>query len=343
MLSHRFVARLFAGCLALAPLAACGDGGGDGEGTGSVDTPLCAYPEFSGQLQIGETFPNLAYTNVLDVDGSTLDFSFEDFFCDDAFDAFESVFVVVSAGWCSACPDYLAATNSVAGQLAAEGSLLVYIEVETADFEDATAEDAAAFIDRSVAPETFIAGLRTGEADRTSEAGIRQSVRQFPSAYFVRRRDMQIVADQAATPFRLNFTALAADPEQAWEPVRPPFMAQCGPSDEEAGEPNDTFETASPVEVGTDVEGGVCMDGPDFYFVDRPGPWRFDLFQSLFTEPEPASRNVDLRLWSVDGERLGGSNAIANNDAVEWQGPAYVEVYGENGRSGTYRVSLRDL
>ncbi|MEM1418808.1 MAG: hypothetical protein AAGH15_28190 [Myxococcota bacterium] len=332
--------------LSLLGAFACGDGGPAEEGIDDTMTPLCEYPTFTGQLGPGETFPNLSYSGVLDVDGSTLDFTLEEFFCDPVFDVYDSLIVVVSAGWCSACPDYIARMNAQALDLAAAGALLAYIEVETSSFEDATSEDAAEFIDECVSPDEFVAGLRIGEADRTSEVGIRNAVRQFPSAYFIRRRDMQIVADQAASPFTLDFRGLAADPEQEWVPFTPPFMAQCGPADEEPSEPNDTFETATPLGPEAEIEGGVCADGPDFYFVDRPGEWRFDLYQRLFPPMEGVDSralDLDIRLWSTDGERIGGSNQFANNDFVRWAGPAYVEVYGEGGRSGTYRVRVQDL
>lgn len=303
--------------------------------------PPCEYPAgATGDLAVDHVLPELAWSGARAADGTALDFAARDFFCDDAYEGYSSMILLVSAGWCSACPQYIAMLNRMQPSLEAQGTLVVYVEVETAGFEPATSDDAIAFIDESCAPDEFEGGLRIGDAGNLGQS-VRDAVRQFPSAYFVRRRDMRIVADQSESAYVIDFMSLATDPEQTWTPVEPPFQNRCMPGDEEASEPNDDFARAVEIAIGAaPLGGGICAAGSDFYHVSEAGPWRFDLRQSLFTTPEPAAHNVDLRLYTEAMERIGGSNTIGNHDWVDYEGPAYVEVYAAHGASGAYDVSL---
>jgi hypothetical protein len=318
----------------------CDGGGATADDAGPVPG-ACEYPSASGLLRVGEVLPELGWQGALDRDGTPVDFRVRDFHCSDEYDRYTSMILLVSAGWCSSCPAYIDMLNGMAESLEAQGTLVVYVEVETADFTPATSADAAAFVDECIAPDELAAGLRAGDADNLTDLSVRSMVSSFPSAYFVRRRDMRIVADQSASIYQIDFGALAADPEQTWTPALPAFEPRCDPStDEESGEPNDSVDAATAIAPGTEISGGVCMPGSDYYHVTLAGPWRFDLYQSLFTMPDPDLHNVDLRLWGEDGERIGGSNVRGNHDWVDYEGPAYVEVYGARNASGTYRVSV---
>jgi hypothetical protein len=311
-------------------------------GPATPPPPDCTYPAgASGDLGLGEVLPaELAWAGAIHADGTTADFGARDFFCNDAYDGYTTMIVLVSAGWCSACPAYIDRMNGMAAALEAGGSLVVYVEVETAAFEPATADDAVMFIDGVVMPDSFAAGIRVGDGDAIGE-GVRGRVREFPSVYVVRRRDMRIIADQSESMYQIDFGPLVANPEAPWTPTGSTFEAHCGPAEEEPGEPNDTIATATAISPGAETMGGVCTSlGGDFYRVDIAGPWRFDLYQSLFTTPEPVTHNVDLRLWNDALERIGGSNVVGNHDWIDWQGPAFVEVYGPRSASGTYRVSV---
>lgn len=322
-------------------LAGCEPGGVTPEPDAGPTEPPCEYPAASGLLRVGEVLPQFAWQGALDVEGTPIEFRVRDFYCSDRYDRYSSMILLVSAGWCSACPSYIDMLNGMAEGLDAQGSLVVYVEVETADFAPATSEDAAEFIESCISPDEFAAGIRIGDADNVGEEYVRSMVSSFPSAYFVRRRDMRIVADQSASVYTLDFGALAGNPEQTWTPALPRFEPRCDPAtEEEAGEPNDSFGEATAIAPGVEVSGGVCMPGSDYYHVTIAGPWRFDLYQSLFTMPDPDAHNVNLRLWSESMERIGGSNVRGNHDWVDWEGPAYVEVYGEQNASGTYRVSV---
>jgi hypothetical protein len=313
--------------LVAALAAGCG-GGSDADAGPPVDAAPCVYPEASGRLGVGETIPPFRWNGVRTEIGETTDFDLRDFHCSSRYDAYDSVVLVVGAGWCSACPAYIRGVDAMSSRLLDEGAMILYLEVETADFEPATSVDAAAFVDGLIMDGP---GLRMGDADNTIPSAVRPLVSQMPSAYFIRRRDMRIVADQKDSIYVIDFPGLAADPEQTWTPTPPPFEARCTAADEEPGEPNDTREDASPIAWEEEIAGGLCAEGSDFYFVDRTGPWRFSLYSTVF------DGNLDLRLYDRAGSRIGGSTQASNHDWVDYDEPAYVEVYGE---SNTYRVTL---
>lgn len=318
--------------------AGCGDDGS--AGTMEPEPMACDYPAHTGALRFGETFPPFGWRNAVDETGARRDFLVRDFFCSEAYDAYDSMIVVVTAGWCSACPSYVQRVNELAPQLEANGALLVFVEAETATFQGATSSDAVDWIDGAIAPADFESGLRIGDFESVDENLIRYRVSAFPSAYFVRRRDMRIVADQGSTQFQLDLVSLSSNPEQSWAPSMREFESNCTAADEEPGEPNDTIDQATPLAPGAEVSGGVCAPAPDYWAVDVEGPWRLDLFQSLTVLEDPDAQNVDLRLYDAAGDRVGGSNVRGNNDFVEFEGPAFVEAYGVQNASGVYRVLL---
>jgi hypothetical protein len=319
-------------CGLLLALTGCGDDSGTptpGTDAGTVDPP-CEYPPSSGMLAQNEIMPPFVWNGaLLDDEARTLDL--EEFYCSSEYDRYESLVLLVSAGWCSACPEYIRGLDGMSSTLEANGTLIAYLEVETAAFDPATSPAAKEFIDGLIMDGP---GYRIGDADNTMPNTVRGLVSQFPSAYFVRRRDMSIVADQAASIYVIDFGALSANPDGAWEPVRPPFMADCTTADEEPGEPNDTRETAMALPADTEIMGGICADGPDWYRVDLEGAWRFDLYLDNFMG------DLNLNLYNDAGERIGGSNQRANHDWVDFEGPAWVEVYGQDRASNVYRVSV---
>jgi hypothetical protein len=179
-------------------------------------------------------------------------------------------------------------------------------------------------------------GLRMGDADNTQPNSVRGLVSRMPSGYFIRRRDMRIVADQKESIYQIPFDMLAADPEQEWIPTPPPFIANCGPADEEPSEPNDSIEQAQRIIFDGEVIGGVCAQASDFYRIDETGPWRFDLYSEFLT----TRQDLNLRLFTSEGERIGGSTQRSNHDWIDYMGPALIEVYGFENNSATYRVTL---
>ncbi|MCB9595787.1 MAG: thioredoxin family protein [Sandaracinaceae bacterium] len=313
-------------------LIAC-DGGGMDPADAAPPPPPCEYPTFSGQLGLGEVMPNWTWQNVQAWDGTTSTLDLGEFFCSSDYDQYSSIVLVISAGWCPACPEYIRAIDSMSRQLEDAGALVLFVEVETADFDPATSADAATFINGIIADGP---GLRIGDADNTQPSAVRGLVQRMPSGYFIRRRDMVIVADQKQSIYQIDYAGLAADPEQTWTPMPPPFVGNCGPADEEASEPNDDLATAQVITFGGEVTGGVCAEGGDFYRIEEAGPWRFDLFTEFLMTRE----DLNLNLYTSAGERIGGSTQRSNHDWIDYEGPAVIEVYGMDNDSATYRVTL---
>ena len=323
---------IFLLAVSLLAVAGCTTGGyvPPDEDAGPAALP-CEYPSYSGDLRLGETMPPYRWTGARTADGEVVDLDLAEFFCSDEYDAYSSITLVIGAGWCSACPSYIREVDMMSGAIEAGGGLIVYLEVETADFEPATSAAAAEFIDGLIGAGP---GLRVGDADNDPANAVRPLVSRMPSGYFIRRSDMRIVADQEESLYVVDFGALAGDPEGEWTPTPPPFEANCGPADEEALEPNDSFETAGAMPVDTVVSGGVCARAGDFYAIDMAGPWRFDLYSSIF------EGDLNLRLYDRNGERIGGSTQRSNHDWVDYEGPAVVEVYGHDRASAVYTVEL---
>jgi hypothetical protein len=326
--------RIFgASVVAAALLVACGGddrrgGGGAGSDAGPM-TPPCEYPAHPDVLTYGEVIPPYRWNGVLR-DGEAITLDLEAFYCAPEWDAYRSLVLIVGAGWCSACPEYITQVDAMSAELEAAGALIVYLEVETADFEPATSVDAQMFVDAIIGAEAL--GIRAGDADNAEPNAVRSAVVQMPSGYFIRKSDMRVIADQAESIYVIDYGALAGSPDGEWEPVRPPFVANCTAADEEPYEPNDSIEAAAAIGEG-EFMGGVCAEASDFYAIDIAGPWRFDLYLDTF------EGDLNLRLW-VGGERIGGSTQRANHDWVDYAGPAVVEVYGEDGASNVYMVAL---
>ncbi|MBX3270723.1 MAG: hypothetical protein KF729_10700 [Sandaracinaceae bacterium] len=313
-------------------LAGC-DGPPPAGGEDAAAPPACEYPSHDGTLALGRVIPPWRWENVRDEDGAVRALDLREVHCSPAYDGYRSIVLVVGAGWCPACPEYLRAVNAMSRALEDRGALVVYVEVETAAFEPASGEDAERYVNGLIGDGP---GLRVGDGDNTEPSALRRLVTRMPSGYFIRRRDMVVGADQKDTIYQLDWGSLAADPEQPWTPMPPPFVARCGPEDEEAGEPNDELARAQPIRFDEEVAGGVCAPGGDFYRIDETGPWRFDLYTQFLADRQ----NLDLRLYDRSGERIGGSTQRSNHDWVDYEGPAYVEVYGHDGASATYRVTL---
>jgi hypothetical protein len=294
---------------------------------------MCEYPTSSGMLDLDEVMPPFRWVGALDADGVATTLDLGEFHCNPEYDQYRAMILLVSAGWCSACPDYIRMLDGMSESLMEQGVLIAYLEVETADFDPADSHEAKEFIDGLIMDGP---GFRIGDADNTEANVVRSLVRQFPSAYFIRRSDMKIVADQSRSIYTIDFGALAGNPEGTWTPMEPPFVSMC--TQEETGEPNDAIVTARPITVEEgEVMGGICTDPPnDFYAVNLEGPWRFD----LYTNYTMMRQDINLRLWTLAGERVGGSNQRSNHDWVDYEGPAVIEVYGEHSASDVYRVSL---
>ncbi|MEO1273418.1 MAG: hypothetical protein AAFX99_35480, partial [Myxococcota bacterium] len=196
--------------------------GGETSPTGGGDTtttPGCMYPENTGLIAKGKVMPRLWWDDAQLPDGSSATFDLQAFHCDPAYDAYSVVIVVVSAGWCPACPDYIRYVGGQAEQLEAAGALLLFVETELADGTPATGPDADAHI-----TELIDAGKGIRVGDGTTQPEARTVYRApliggFPAGFVVRRSDMLIIADQSESQYYLPFEEIAREPDRGIPPV----------------------------------------------------------------------------------------------------------------------------
>ena len=314
-------------------------GGTTGGGTtGGETTTDCAYPTSAARyLEYNTIAPAMAWEGVFKGgDGERIDFSMEAFHCDPAYAQYQTMVIVVGAGWCVACPDYIRYVNEQAAALDAAGMLVVFVEAEDANSIPSDHEGANAFINRLIGPEH---GLRIGDGETMPET--RQiynspTLEAFPSAYVVRRSDMVVITEQRLSQYLLPLGNIAERPDDDWSNPEPEFEPNCTEADEEEYEPNDDPSTAPTIGLGA-FDGGVCAPAADYYMVDVEGDWRVDL------EFSHAQGDLDLYVWDTETNApLFGSESIDDNESIQWYGPATIMIYGYQFASATYTLTVSE-
>lgn len=297
----------------------------------------CDYPDFSAQLALGAVLPPVAWDTAFGPDGQARPFSLADLHCDPDVTA---IAFVLGAGWCGACSAYTQRLNAEAPAFEAAGGRIVYVE-----FEDANSEPA----DSRFAQEHIARLIGNGHGWRVGDLDTEPSPQYFassgyingglPKVFVVRRSDMTVIADQVRSPDFLPFVEIANDPDRDWsDPAPPPFVNRCAAGDEEAGEPNDTADQATPLAAGT-VRGGICAPGPDFYRIDHAGPWQVTLKFSH------AQGDLDLFVWNTEQDKPlqinglpVGSSTQTDNEGLRHEGPAVIKIQGFRSASAPYEL-----
>ncbi|MEO1267764.1 MAG: hypothetical protein AAFX99_06675, partial [Myxococcota bacterium] len=219
----------------------------------------CAYPTAPMTIAAGGVMPALSWASAFrGTDGSEVSFDLADFHCNDTeWSSYSSVLFVVGTGWCPACPDYIRHVGQQSAQLQSAGMLVIFVEAEDANSIASTSAMANTFISDLIGN---AASLRVGDGDTNpASRTIYNSpiITGFPSAFVVRRSDMNIIADQGSSQFILPFPEIAADPDATeWEPAPGGgpgggVSANCGAEDEESFEPNDTPADAATIASGS--------------------------------------------------------------------------------------------
>jgi thiol-disulfide isomerase/thioredoxin len=300
----------------------------------------CRYPAAGADIALGRTLPRFRWATARDPRGAAVDFDLERFHCDAAWDRYSVLAFIVGTGWCSACVEYDAQLAGLAQSFEAAGGLFVFVEVEDAGYRPADSQTAAGIVARSYGDGP---GLRVGDADTQPNAmaiGAASIVRSYPSAFVVRRSDMQVIADQGASAYTLDYVGLARDAAAGGgpDPAPGPVGGACV---EEPGEPDDSAGQAAPL-GGVEIAGGLCNAAPDFYRIDAAGAWRVDLRFSH------ADGDLDLYLWDTargdvavapDGRPLG-SDSTDDDEALDGFGPATLMIVGYDGAQAPYRLAL---
>jgi hypothetical protein len=321
----------------------CGDGVcGDDESSSSCeeDCGPCTYPEGATHyLTFGQVAPAMSWEDVFDGGTERTDFSMEAFHCAPEYERYQTLAIVVGAGWCVACPDYFGYVDSLAPDLDTAGMLVAYVETEDRNYIPSDHESANEAITDMVGTEN---GLRIGDGETQPES--RQiydnpTLVSFPTAYVVRRSDMIVITEQNLSDYILPFDEIAADPDADWSnPGAGSFEPACGPEDEEPYEPNDDPLTAPTIELGS-FEGGICAPTPDYYRIEEEGPWRLDL---EFTH---ATGDLDMYVWDFDQNEPDpshGSDSTTDDESLYYVGPATVMIYGYRFASAPYTLTLSE-
>ena len=121
------------------------NGGSDNNGSGN--TGPCTYPSAHSSLAMGMVAPAYSWSGVYDASGNTVDFSFEDFYCNTEKLA---VIMVVVASWCPNCPGYLQYVNQNAASLVSMGAEILYVSAQNSSHALASPSEANAYINNSI-------------------------------------------------------------------------------------------------------------------------------------------------------------------------------------------------
>jgi len=302
---------------------------------GGVGGPRnCTYPAEPHGMSTGDVMPPYSWMGAVLPDGSTTDFSIEDFHCSTRYDDYRSLVLFMGAEWCGACPSYIAFLHELASTFAENGTLVAYLESENLRREPESCEEAAAYLEGYIGEDG--PGIRLGDGDNTNGSGVADGGGPIPTAWFVRRSDMRIVAYQREFGSRLPMAELSADPDRDWsDTFGGAPSTNCEEGDEEASEPNDRPTDAVSIEPGTH-HGGICNTAADYYRIEVAGAWTAELTFDHDTV------DLDLVVRSDNGDVQAMSNGEESLESVMYSGPAYLEIVAKNpGSTGPYDLTIR--
>jgi len=335
------------------------DSGTTDSGTTDTGAGACSpvYPNLGAAegLQLGDTVRDLFWrgaTNVGTQAAGDVDFYklFENQTCADPMSTeapIDTLAILVVASWCQYCPAEIAFASRVAADFKAQGGVFVVVNFEDTSGAPADNAEAKRFVTQhatinGVAPDNMWA-VGDGSANPANYFHTLGEVNAFPSAYVVRLRDMQVIAnpDNAGGSY-LNFVEIARNPDAgSWDPPTVPFQNNCGPGDDELTEPNDDAATATSVGIGS-FTGGICSAAPDIYSITEAGPWTKTLTY------DQSVGDLDMFVLDVPNDRplkdpMGNdliSDGTTGTEVLSYTGPAYVAVYGYSSASAPYEFTI---
>ncbi len=308
-------------------------------------TSLCSYPlQPNATFQNDRVVPNMYWENAQNADGSTFRFDLEDVFCNQP--EIKSMAFLISTEWCPYCPDRMRWLTSMASQLEAAGMMTVIVEAQNRSGGAIGTEAGARHINSIIGQATAV---RLGDADARPTSNIFNNspvVTAFPTVFVVRTRDMKIIADQSNSRILLPMVDIAQNPNWDWsdpEDPQPAFVNLCAEGADEDLEPNDTPPEA-PVIGAMTIEGGICTDAPDYYYVNIAGEW------SATLTFEHDVGDLDIVVWNEaadrpftrDGEPLGGVTET-DNETFRHAGPNVIRIYGKRQASAPYQLVIEEL
>ncbi len=324
-------------------------------GGGTTNTG-CTYPEGTIPFaNTGDIMPNLKFNRAILRDGTEGQFSLDEFYCSQDYAEYQSVFFVVIADWCTACPMYMDSIEPQIEALEEAGTLVVWIDAQTTSFAPATLDHAGTKVFQHVSPShrDIIVGLGDVDYAATNPSFLNDFFDAFPTGFMVRKSDMMVVASQARTDYDITQTlttgeqlllliAQNLDPDY-WDAQLgtstatppPPFEGNCAEGEEEASEPNDSPEQAAALTVGM-YTGGICAEPTfDFYTIGE-GTWSIDItFSHAVADIDIHAFNDVAYLDSMYRSEnppghLASGLSVDDNESIQFEGPATVMINAFN-------------
>jgi hypothetical protein len=336
------------------------DGGGDqgGGGSSEPEPEPCSYPRAGSSVTYNQTMPDLSWDTAYTASGST-SFSMEAFHCDPDYDSYGTVVFVIGTEWCPNCPQYERDVAAQATTLRNQGMLVVFAQVQDNNYNYPSSQDANRGLGRHVGSSP---SLRIGDGETSPAPGTLYSfASSFPTAFVVRRSDMKVIADMDHAGWSgLDLSSLAQQnppqgnsggggnddqggppPDVGGDDQGGQNFPPSGGCSEESYEPNDGPNNAPHLSEGS-FSGGVCDGYPDFYFIPATGQWQLDLDFSH------ADGDLDVYVWDPFQNQPAsngqggyiGSDGQGDGESFTHSGPSVVMVYGYQGATAAYNLSL---
>ncbi len=253
----------------------------------------CIYPQALPSVEdYGDVVPNLIWENAyLPATSETGErpqgkFSFESFFCDDAYAQYDSITMIMVTDWCPFCPDYMDLVESRREELEDARTLVLWLDLENNALQPATTAEARLKVGNHASTEH---GIIVGIADANRPDAFDRFWDGAPFGGTIRKRDMRIVAKETIYDgFEARMVDVANNLERDWAPLLnraqgldvDGFWPTCTLNDEELSEPNDDFIDAAPIDAGVWL-GAICQQPPvDTYFVPD-GVWDVELLYDV--------------------------------------------------------------
>lgn len=332
-----------------------GDGIVDGEDAEPLVDPIanCAYPTVGSRVDLGQVFPDFAWDAAYS-DGTPVELDMVDFYCnDEAWGDTTIMIMSVSTEWCQYCPDFWRHLDALSPMLEELGAQIVFTEVES----NTGGSIGTVRANEHINPYTPNgSGIRLGDGDNIYQPdGLRTSggADFFPSSLVIRRSDMQIIAHAryAENGAYMPFVRIAENPDADWSQPGPPEVVpdipqpepNCTEGDEEEYEAGNTADTAGTVGAGV-IEGGICTDYQDVYYIDIEGAWSVDLdFSHAVGDLDLYAIDADGNVLRDEGGNIIGSESTDDGESFEYEGPTYLLVNGYNQATATYTLTIEAL
>ena len=304
----------------------------------------CIYPEWDGQAGLGHVLPPFSWSTAAQ-DGSTINsLSTLDIYCDEAWQGVDTVIFVVVPEWVRWLIEYVMYIDALEPLIEAEGGRVIYVGAQSITGDPISLSRTQSILSNATPQGS---GIRVGEKENNFAFALIDTplVQHLPASFVVRRSDMRVIATQATRGLEhLPYVEIAQDPEADWtEPGRatilPTLPSNCPEGSDEDSEPNNFPEEATRIGLG-EVSGGICERRGDFYLVDVEGPWQLDL------EFRHGVGDLDLILFA-DGQPVydargmpRGAGSGTDNETFQWQGTQMIYIYGFDGATSPYRLTI---